>query len=53
MTDPEQDEVFEAYLKRRSVLPALDDTLEPPVALDDKVLTQAREALQHPGCGLR
>ena len=45
MTDPEQEEVFDAYLKRRSVLPALDDKLEPPVALDEKVLTQAREAI--------
>ena len=34
MTDPEQDDVFEAYLKRRSVLPALDDKFEPPAALD-------------------
>ncbi len=46
MTDPEQDEVFEAYLKRRSVLPALDDKLEPPAALDQRVLNQARKAIQ-------
>jgi hypothetical protein len=46
MTDLEQDEVFEAYLKRRSVLPALDDKLEPPAALDQRVLNQAREAIQ-------
>jgi hypothetical protein len=45
MTDPEQDEVFEAYLKRRSVLPALDEGPEPTVALDQKVLAQAREAI--------
>jgi hypothetical protein len=46
MTDPEQEEVFEAYLKRRSVLPALDEKLEPPAALDQRVLNQAREAIQ-------
>jgi hypothetical protein len=46
MTDPEQDEVFEAYLKRRPVLPPLDDNLEPPAALDHRVLNQAREAIQ-------
>ena len=46
MTDPEQDEVFEAYLKRRPVLPTLDDPLEPPAALDYRVLNQAREAIQ-------
>jgi hypothetical protein len=46
MTDPEQDEVFEAYLKRRPVLPTLDDPLEPPAALDHRVLNQAREAIQ-------
>jgi hypothetical protein len=46
MTDPEQDEVFEAYLKRRAVLPALDDKPEPPAALDQRVLNQAREAIQ-------
>jgi len=44
MTDPEQD--FEAYLQRRPVLPALDDTHEPPAALDEKVLAQARAAIQ-------
>ena len=38
MTDPEQDDVFEAYLKRRAVLPALDNELEPPAALDEAVL---------------
>ncbi|HEY2402255.1 MAG TPA: hypothetical protein VGI23_18010 [Steroidobacteraceae bacterium] len=46
MTDPEQDEVFEAYLQRRPVLPTLDDPLEPPAALDHRVLNQAREAIQ-------
>jgi len=49
MTDPEQDEVFEAYLKRRPVLPALADEIEPPAALDQSVLNQAREAIQSPG----
>src|SRR3954462_9308162 len=46
MTDPEQDDVFEAYLKRRAVLPALDNELEPPAALDETVLAKAREAIQ-------
>jgi hypothetical protein len=46
MTDPEHDDVFEAYLQRRSVLPALDDELEPPVEVDEAVLTQARQAIQ-------
>lgn len=46
MTDPEQDEVFEAYLKRRPVLPALDGEVEPPAALDQRVLNEAREAIQ-------
>jgi hypothetical protein len=49
MTDPEQDEAFEAYLKRRSVLPdalAADDRLEPPAALDALVLRKAREAIR-------
>ena len=47
MTDPEQDEAFESYLKRRSVLPNTplpDDRLEPPPALDAIVLKKAREA---------
>jgi hypothetical protein len=51
MTDPEQDEAFEAHLKRRSVLPtglAYDDRLEPPAALDAIVLKQAREAIKAP-----
>jgi hypothetical protein len=47
MTNPEHDEVFEAYLKRRSVLPnALDDRLEPPAALDEIVLQRAGEAIK-------
>jgi hypothetical protein len=46
MTDPELDDVFEAYLKRRSVLPGLDDKPEPPAALDQKVLNEAREAIE-------
>jgi hypothetical protein len=48
MTDPEQDEAFESYLKRRSVLPDAppDDRLEPPAALDATVLKQAREAVK-------
>ena len=47
MTNPEHDEGFEAYLKRRSVLTnALDDRLEPPAALDEIVLQSAREAIK-------
>jgi hypothetical protein len=50
MTNPEHDEGFEAYLKRRSVLPnALDDRLEPPAALDEIVLRRAREAIEAQG----
>jgi hypothetical protein len=49
MTDPEQDDVFDAYLKRRAVLPALDDKLEPPAALDEAVLAKARAAIQPAG----
>ena len=45
MTDPEHDDVFEAYLKRRPVLPALDDDVEPPAALDQMVSAKAREAI--------
>jgi hypothetical protein len=48
MTDPEQDEAFESYLKGRSVLPGAppDDRLEPPAALDAIVLKKAREAIK-------
>ena len=47
MTNPEHDEGFEAYLKRRSVLTnALDDRLEPPAALDEVVLRRAHEAIK-------
>jgi hypothetical protein len=50
MTDPEHDEAFEAYLKRRSVLPhAVDDRLEPPAALDQFVLNEARDAIKSQG----
>ena len=49
MTDPGQDDVFEAYLKRRAVLPALDNKPEPPAALDAAVLAKAREAIQPAG----
>ena len=47
MTDPEHDEAFETYLKRRSVFPeALDEELEPPGALDQRVLDKARQAIR-------
>jgi len=52
MTDPERDEAFEAYLKRRSVLPdalSSDERLEPPAALDAIVLRKAREAIEAQG----
>jgi hypothetical protein len=51
MTQPEEDDVFDAYLKRRSVLPGLDDKLSPPAALDEKVLARAREAIQSHAVG--
>jgi hypothetical protein len=47
MTQPEHDEVFEAFLKRRPVLPnGLDDRLEPPAALDEIVLQRAHDAIK-------
>jgi hypothetical protein len=47
MTDPDQDEAFEAFLRRRSVLPeSFADKLEPPAALDHAVLNEAREAIR-------
>jgi hypothetical protein len=46
MTDPDNDDVFETYLQRRSVLPALGDELEPPAAVDTAVLAKARAAVQ-------
>ena len=50
MTDAEQDEAFEAYLRRRQLLPtAHDDRLEPSAKLDDLVLGRAREAIQARG----
>jgi hypothetical protein len=46
VTDPEHDEAFDAYLKRRSVLPGTpDNQLEPPAAVDRRVLAEAREAV--------
>src|SRR3977135_2987087 len=49
MPDPETDEQFEDFLKRRTVLPggmSVDEKLEPPGALDDIVVKQAREAIK-------
>jgi hypothetical protein len=51
MTDPERDEEFEAYLRRRSVLSShaqFEEKLEPPHDLDDIVLRKARQAIQTP-----
>jgi len=48
MSHPERDDEFEAFLKHRTVLPhgvSVDDKLEPPHALDEKVLRKAREAI--------
>jgi hypothetical protein len=46
MTDPEPDETFEAFLKRRSVIPhPPDEGPEPPAELDRVVLRKAREAI--------
>jgi hypothetical protein len=51
MTDPERDEEFEAYLRRRSALSTRvqsEEKLEPPHDLDDIVLRKARQAIQAP-----
>jgi hypothetical protein len=51
MTDPERDPEFEAYLRRRSMLPnrqRATENLEPPHDLDDIVLRKARQAIQSP-----
>jgi hypothetical protein len=48
MTEPGSEDEFEAFLKRRTVLPngmSDDDKLEPPKALDAIVLRKAREAI--------
>ncbi len=48
MTDPDDEHEFEAFLKRRTLLPNAvppDDKLEPPVALDAIVLQQARDSI--------
>jgi hypothetical protein len=49
MTEPQSDDEFETFLKRRTVLPngmSDDDKLEPPKALDALVLKRAREAVR-------
>jgi hypothetical protein len=49
MTDPEQADAFDIYLKRRSVLPSgapIDDNLKPPASLDEFVLRKARDAIE-------
>ena len=45
MTALDHDDEFEAFLKSRTILPGSDDKLEPPSALDDLVLSKAREAI--------
>jgi hypothetical protein len=48
MTDPEREDAFEAFLKRRTLLPeaSVDHKLEPPATLDALILNQARQAIQ-------
>jgi len=46
MTAPDRDDEFEAFLKRRTLLPNTDDRLEPPSALDELVLKKARAAIR-------
>jgi hypothetical protein len=46
MTAPDREAEFEAFLKRRTLLPNIDEPLEPPGELDDSVLKQARAAIQ-------
>ena len=49
MTEPQSDDEFETFLKRRTVLPngmSDDDKLEPPKTLDALVLKRAREAVR-------
>ncbi len=42
-----RDDEFDEYLKRRTLLPqGVDDKLEPPRAIDDAVLDQARQAIR-------
>lgn len=51
MTDPGPEDAFETFLKRRTVLPDAwsgYEKLEPPAALDEIVLKQAREAVDAP-----
>jgi hypothetical protein len=51
VTDPERDDEFEAYLRRRSALlthARSEENLEPPDNLDDIVLKTARQAIQSP-----
>lgn len=48
MTDPDDEHEFQAFLKRRTLLPnamRADEQLEPPVALDASVLKRARESI--------
>jgi hypothetical protein len=48
MTAPDRDSEFEAFLKRRTLLPNTVEKLEPPAALDEIVLDKAREAVHAP-----
>jgi hypothetical protein len=54
MTGPQNDDEFEAYLRRRSMLSGRKlESLEPPAALDDIVLARARRAIETPSRVLR
>ena len=49
MTGPQNDDEFEAYLRRRSILSGQKlESPEPPAALDDIVLARARRAIETP-----
>jgi hypothetical protein len=49
MRGPQNDDEFEAYLRRRSMLSGRKlESLEPPAALDDIVLARARRAIETP-----
>ena len=48
MSAPDRDEEFEAFLKRRTLLPDLPEMLgklEPPTELDERVINEARTAI--------
>ncbi len=46
MSAADRDEEFAAFLERRTLLPDNLDQVEPPAGIDERVLAQAREAIQ-------